>query len=206
MLLKRQLCAIGALCVVILSTCTPCLGFILAPSLRISRGARRIGAITEECSLDETAGDCLSSAGYELQEEEFMSVSQVFVAQVESLRTSHASYEDASSAQGSNLIKYHKRNKRGKHFLSSSETADDDENSHVANMEYNRLVGEDDVVLVDVIRKPGMSSVSRAFPGMSSVVKARCLFHTCVVLYTYQLIVYISRLCCSGWSSKIPPF
>ena len=40
-----------------------------------------------------------------------------------------------------------------------------DGNTHVANMEYNTLVGEDDVVLVDVVRKPGMSSVSRAFPA-----------------------------------------
>jgi 6-phosphofructokinase 1 len=35
--------------------------------------------------------------------------------------------------------------------------------SHVANLQFHELV-DDDVVLVDIVRKKGMSSVSRAFP------------------------------------------
>jgi 6-phosphofructokinase 1 len=42
---------------------------------------------------------------------------------------------------------------------------DDDEqrNTHVANLEYNELISDDEVVMVDIVRKPGMKSVSRAF-------------------------------------------
>lgn len=161
-----------ALCICILCTVHPCNAFVIPPKFEFARHGRRllqaspVDIAPEECSInDEDAAACLSSAGYIQQQEPFMRVSQVFVAQVESLRDSHPSFEDSSS-NGSNLIKFHKRNKRGKHHLHcKNEDRCPDGNTHVANMEYNTLVGEDDVVLVDVVRKPGMSSVSRAFPA-----------------------------------------
>jgi 6-phosphofructokinase 1 len=121
----------------------------------------------EECYLDEEgAADCLSSAGFELQDNtngdsSFMMVTQVFVAQVESLRGSFPSYEEiGQETSGSNMIKYHKRRRREKILLTPDET----ENTHVANMEYNQLIDPNEVVLVDTVRKPGLLSVSRAFP------------------------------------------
>lgn len=120
----------------------------------------------EECSLEgEGASACLESTGFvEQPESSFMSITKVFVAEVESLRDSFPSYEDPSdTSEGSNVIKYHKRQKRGRHHLHCKEEMCQDENTHVANMEYNKLVGDNDVVLVDTVRKPGMSSISRAF-------------------------------------------
>ena len=135
------------------------------PRLSFSRNLVRVvystGRKDEECVLDESgAADCLASAGFVKQEEsrDFMQVNQVFVAQVESLRNCFPSYED------SNMIKFHKRQKRG-HLHGRSDGDYKDENTHVANMEYNTFVGDDEVVLVDVVRKPGMTSVSRAFPS-----------------------------------------
>jgi 6-phosphofructokinase 1 len=58
------------------------------------------------------------------------------------------------------MIKYHKRRRRGKILLTPDET----ENTHVANMEYNQLIDPNEIVLVDTVRKPGLLSVSRAFP------------------------------------------
>jgi 6-phosphofructokinase 1 len=160
-------------CLVGLPTWTTSLTF--TPRLEFPRGAAipknnhgfvlRASSLNEECSLDEQgAAACLSSAGFVQQEEDFMQVTQVFVAQVESLRSRFPSFED-SSTSGSNIIKFHKRQKRGQHHLHSSSSTEKNENTHIANMEYNQLVGGDEVVLVDVVRKPGMTSVSRAFPS-----------------------------------------
>lgn len=102
MLLKWQLCTT---CAAIAPARAPRLGFTLAPSLCISHGALCLLVITEACSLDEAAGDCLSSAGCELQEEEeLMSAPQACAAQAEPLRSSHASCEDASSTHCVKLI------------------------------------------------------------------------------------------------------
>jgi 6-phosphofructokinase 1 len=135
---------------------------------RLHRGfAIEALAELEECYLDEEgAADCLSSAGFVPQdntngESSFMMVSQVFVAEVESLRGRFPSYEALDQqTSGSNMIKYHKRRRRHKIL----HTTDENENSHVANMEYNQLIDPNEVVLVDTIRKPGLLSVSRAFP------------------------------------------
>jgi len=181
-LLKRRITAIVILFLALESLLVPCDSFTATPiTTTFHRGAMNFPKLgkyhivllhaaepPQECSLedDEGAAECLSSAGYIerdiTKESSFMSITQVFVAEVESLRDRFPSYEDSTAAQGSNLIKFHKRQKRGRHHLHSNVK---DENTHVANMEYNELVGQDQVVLVDVVRKPGMSSVSRAFPA-----------------------------------------
>lgn len=119
----------------------------------------------DECSLDdEAAGECLSSAGFILADQatSFMKVTQVYVARVESLRGRFPSFDDPGAANsGSNMIKYQKRRKQDHlHRSDSGQVA----NSRVANMEYNQMIDENEVVLVDIVRKPGMKGVSRAFP------------------------------------------
>eukprot|EP00521_Asterionellopsis_glacialis_P008430 CAMPEP_0195285968 /NCGR_PEP_ID=MMETSP0707-20130614/3608_1 /TAXON_ID=33640 /ORGANISM="Asterionellopsis glacialis, Strain CCMP134" /LENGTH=634 /DNA_ID=CAMNT_0040345545 /DNA_START=209 /DNA_END=2113 /DNA_ORIENTATION=+ len=160
-------------------------------------------AITvDECSLDEEdALTCLESVSfYEKDTSSFMTVTEVFVAEVESLRDKFSSFENEGD-EGSNMMKFNKRNKgydlhsiqqppqpqpqsqlnphnngaprRSSSSSSSSSShgdeefaADDDAefpNSHVANVEYNQVVADREVVLVDTVRKLGMKSVSRAF-------------------------------------------
>jgi 6-phosphofructokinase 1 len=146
----------------------PCVSFTVFPSRTYRFALLSQPEPTEECSLEaESAADCLESSGFIEQnnDESFMSITKVFTAQVESLRDSFPSYEDPSTASGTNLIKYHTRQKRSGHHLHCRDPVCQDDNSHVANMEYSELVDDDAVVLVDTIRKPGMESISRAFPS-----------------------------------------
>lgn len=116
----------------------------------------------QECSLDdEDAESCLSSTGYyKVDESSFVTVSEVFVAEVETLRDRFPSYEtvddDGNNKGSKNVIRFNKRK-------SASQLSEATENSHAANMEYNDLISERELVLVDTIRKPGMKSISRAF-------------------------------------------
>uniref|UniRef100_A0A6T9Y745 Phosphofructokinase domain-containing protein n=1 Tax=Asterionellopsis glacialis TaxID=33640 RepID=A0A6T9Y745_9STRA len=123
----------------------------------------------DECSLDEEdALACLESVSfYEKDTSSFMTVTEVFVAEVESLRDKFPSFENDGD-QGSNMMKFNKRNKGyGLHSMpQNGESSDGDvefTNSHVANVEYNQVVADREVVLVDTIRNLGMKSVSRAF-------------------------------------------
>lgn len=111
----------------------------------------------QECALDgDGASACLTDAGYKVDTSSFACVTEVFVAEVESLRDEFESFETEGD-ETSNIIKYNKRF-GGSHILSES-----DGKPSRANMEYNELIGERDIVLVDTVRKEGMSSVSRAF-------------------------------------------
>lgn len=140
----------------------------------------------EECSLDNNNDseqeiyDCLLEAGYtdvtttttsESSASDIASattssslqhviITKVFVAELETLRHNFPSYE-TSYDMGSNMIKYNKRKKQLQQ--SSSQLSSDVKNTHIANMEYNHLVDDQEMVLVDTVRIPGMSSISRAF-------------------------------------------
>lgn len=134
----------------------------------------------EECDLDEAgASDCLSLSGYTPKTSSYVTVSEVYVAEIETLRDRFDSYDDESDKN--NIIKFNKRRKRGTHAFantttsafSSSSNGDYQEpaqsrlladNTHVANLEYTEIVGDDEIVLIDTVRKPGMQSISRAFP------------------------------------------
>jgi len=119
----------------------------------------------DECSLDEEdALACLESVSfYEKDTSSFMTVTEVFVAEVESLREKFPSYENEGD-EGSNMVKFNKRNK-GYDLHSVQQSNGDEEltNTHVANLEYNQVISDREVVLVDTVRKLGMKSVSRAF-------------------------------------------
>jgi 6-phosphofructokinase 1 len=146
-----------------------------------------------ECSLDEgseASGECLQRKGYVVDTSSFVTVSQVYVAQVESLRDSFPSFDDKKNGgeestsigavgAGSNVIKSSKRVAPAKYSIhhplfensttamsttSKQNVVASSSSSHSSNLEYNSLVSEDEVVLVDAIRKPGISnSISRAF-------------------------------------------
>jgi 6-phosphofructokinase 1 len=114
-----------------------------------------IATSTKECSLDDDdIFACLAEEGYVEDSSAFATISKVYVAEIESLRDFFPSYEDSV---GSNVMKKG-FNKRRRHLGELTEL-----NSHVANLEYNQLIGENELILVDTVRKPGMQSVSRAF-------------------------------------------
>ena len=142
---------------------------------------------TDECSLDDKEiFSCLAKQGYR---EATIRIDRVMVAEIESLRDSFPSFENEGDT-GSNMIKFSKRLRR-KHlhhpaltvaentFNSTTDrgrsvakreyggNGGDDvfasSSTHTVNMEYNRLVGPREVVLVDTVRTDHMSFVSRAF-------------------------------------------
>ena len=141
---------------------------------------------SDECDLDEVgASDCLSLSGYIPKTSSYLTVTEVYVAEIESLRDRFGSYDDENNKN--NIIKFNKRRKRGTHAFANSTSISSSssnmfgsnmdsnnqeaaqsglqsDNTHVANLEYNDLVGDDEIVLVDTVRKPGMQSISRAFP------------------------------------------
>jgi len=128
-----------------------------------------VGALADgKCSLnDDFAGECLSSTGFVKGSSSFAIVTEVYVAAVESLRGRFPSFEE-DGTEGSNMIKYNKRLGRRCDVLhSDSDSASNNTNlssSHEANMEYNQIVSDQELVLVDIVRKPGMAGISRAFP------------------------------------------
>lgn len=118
----------------------------------------------EECSLEdeEGVGSCLSDSGlYTARTDSFVTVNEVFVADVDSLRDRFPSHCDAHDDEDgrvtTNVMKSGKM-RRGHHVHSGGDMS----TSHV-DMEYNNLISNDELVLVDVVRKPGMGGVSRAF-------------------------------------------
>jgi len=172
----------------------------------------------DECSLrddddNHDINDCLSLTGYTPSTKSFQIVTEVFVAQVESLRDRFESYE-MNGVPKKNRIKFNKRRTKGQHILANStvlenrsdddDTGDDDDDDYednydpakemqkdhsseeqqsssgssrqsgggnvrshtysVANLEYNELIADDEVVLIDTVRRPGIGSISRAFP------------------------------------------
>ena len=151
---------------------------------RISAPITAAASSSDECDLDEAgASDCLSLSGYIPKTASYLTVTEVYVAEIESLRGRFDSYDDENNKN--NIIKFNKRRKRGTHAFANStgssssnmfggkkdsnsreaaQSGLQSDNTHVANLEYNELVGDDEIVLVDTVRKPGMQSISRAFP------------------------------------------
>jgi len=143
----------------------------------------------EECSIDDDdIFACLAEQGY--KEDPSITVDKVFVAEIDSLRGTFPSFENKGDT-GSNMIKYNKRLRR-KHRhhpamsrLSNNTDVSDgsgrdsrltpsatkiagdyrqaDSSSHKANLEYNRLVGARELVLVDTVRTENSPGLSRAF-------------------------------------------
>lgn len=139
----------------------------------------------DQCDLeDDGAEACLSVTGmYQPNTSPFMLVSDVYVSQVESLRDRFPSFEgDEHEGFSKNMVKFNKRKLKGHHQFYANSTMEDateyaneddvqpptrngkGSSSHMANLEYSELIDNDEVVLVDTVRKPGMKSVSRAFP------------------------------------------
>jgi len=142
----------------------------------------------EECSIDDDEiFSCLAEQGY--KEDPSIQVERVFVAEIDSLRGTFPSFENEGDT-GSNMIKYNKRLRR-KHrhhpamsrFSNNTDVSDSsgrgsrstpstknngdyrqaDKSSHKANLEYNRLVGARELVLVDTVRTESSPGLSRAF-------------------------------------------
>jgi len=146
---------------------------------RVRRAAKegdRVGT-NDECPIDAgNAGKCLVDTGFYRKEiSPSIKVNEVYVAELESLRDRHESYEpsavggdvDEGCTFNSNRIEFQRR-KSHRGFHPASGTGGSSSllfSTHSANIKYNELVSEEEVVLVDVVRKPGSSpsSVSRAF-------------------------------------------
>ena len=118
----------------------------------------------------------LAMAGY--VKDPSATITEVYVAEIESLRDHFSSFEEIGSEEGSNIIKFNKRSRGGLGYGTSANEDDEDNDSssssststtptHVANIEYNDLVGERELVLVDIRRKPAETTatkpISRAF-------------------------------------------
>lgn len=141
----------------------------------------------EECTLEsDNAADCIEAQGayYRRDTSPYITVTEVLVAQVETLRGRFPSFENEGD-EGSNMMKYNKRNRGfytrpealGKNATTNGDgmpVNDVEDSSHgpsshpmntrQVNVEYTTLIGDQEMVLVDKIRKPGMKSISRAFP------------------------------------------
>jgi len=135
----------------------------------------------EECSIVDDEDECMVRSGYVKSSSSSTAagISKVYVAEIESLRQSFDSFERLDSI-GKNMIRYNRRwgsnparrrreeeeysdqptkNKKKKRRQQHKEkNPSTTVNTHVANLEYNRLVGEDDIVLVDTIRSSSSSS------------------------------------------------
>lgn len=98
-------------------------------------------------------------------------ITKVYVAKIESLRDQFASYEISDNTIGQqqqnnkNVIRFNKRLQRQGSITATNASGRNNDmiNTHVANLEYNHLIEDDEIVLVDTVRVPGMKSVSRAF-------------------------------------------
>lgn len=145
------------------------------------------GLQDDECSLEsDDASDCIKAQGpyYRRDTSEYVTVREVLVAQVDTLRGRFPSFENEGD-HGSNMMKYNKRN-RGFYTLPSPAEAESNTTTttaisevnntqfrgtsgvtnigtHQVNVEYTTLIGDEELVLVDTLRKPGMKSISRAF-------------------------------------------
>jgi 6-phosphofructokinase 1 len=97
-----------------------------------------------------------------------ITVQNIFVAHVETLRDRFPSFEDSSNDEtSSHVLNYNQRRHRENRDELNECDVDDtycNADSHVANLQFNELVEDDEVVLVDTVHKNGMQSVTRAFP------------------------------------------
>lgn len=141
-----------------------------------------------ECSLFNTDGklldQCLRQQGYDENTSEHMMVTRVFKANLESLRHYFPSSDTANHRmefQRPQLPPLHGRNSTAQDPSTpcdrsetwdnptSSEAMDADRHnegkdaSHTLRMNYNELLSDDDIILVDTVRSPYMQSISRAF-------------------------------------------
>ena len=122
----------------------------------------------EECPLDNLSRECLTGAGYASMNDPARLVQQIYVAEIESLRNYFDSYENEDE-EGSNRIKFNNDRRGWDPILDAeaSKISDGDSsspvNTHVANREYNFLIEDDELVLLDTIRKSDSCGVSRAF-------------------------------------------
>jgi 6-phosphofructokinase 1 len=117
---------------------------------------------SDNCSLDDDqdAAACLLGEGY-IPVEQIQPVTQIFVAKLEKLS------DRFDSSQKTNLIRYDRASRRQRlskfHHDSTNAPSSLMSMSSRVDMEYNDLMDDDDVVLVDIARRKGGSRVSRAF-------------------------------------------
>jgi 6-phosphofructokinase 1 len=101
-------------------------------------------------SEDKDTAEVCFDAGYVRDKASFVTVSEVFVAELETLTDRFPSCDKCG-----NVMKYAKRKR--------STREDSVSTSSHENMEYNQLISERELILVDVVRKEGMTSMSRGF-------------------------------------------
>jgi 6-phosphofructokinase 1 len=152
----------------------------------------------EECSIleDESIFACLTDQGY--VEDPSISIQKVFVADIESLRNNKhfTSFEPqpGSSSDNNTMQQYNQRLRRrrrrhSRHPVhhsfgmqsSNNTTVASTEptytvNSHRDNLEYNRVVNDHEVVLVDTVRKPATTTTDGPQSQQSQYMVSRA-FH-----------------------------
>lgn len=113
---------------------------------------------SDNCSIDDEndVAACLLGEGY-VPAERIEPVTQVYVAKLEKLS------DRFESSQKTNLIRFDSASRRQRLSKFHHESATSTSTSSRVDMEYNNLMDDDDLVLVDIARRKGQSRVSRAF-------------------------------------------
>jgi 6-phosphofructokinase 1 len=113
---------------------------------------------SDNCSIDDENDTvaCLLGEGY-VPAERIEPVTQVYVAKLEKLS------DRFESSQKTNLIRFDRASRRQRLSKFHHESAASTSTSSRVDMEYNNLMDDDDLVLVDIARRKGQSRVSRAF-------------------------------------------
>lgn len=119
---------------------------------------------SDTCAFDDDndSAACLLGEGY-VQAEQIEPVTQIFVAKLEKLS------DRFESSQKTNLIRYDRASRRQRvskfhhDSASAAQSSSPMSMSSRVDMEYNDLMDDDDVVLVDIARRKGRSRSSRAF-------------------------------------------
>ena len=111
----------------------------------------------ESCSIEDEndAAACLLGEGY-VPAQRIQPISQVFVAKLEKLS------DRFGSSQKTNLIRYDRASRRQREHMFHRQPTSISSTSRV-DMEYNVLMDDDDLVLVDIARNKEKSRLSRAF-------------------------------------------
>lgn len=141
-----------------------CFGFVVVDPCRRAAESGKSSSLLHLGGASDSSND-VHLSGFQRTD---ISIQEVYVSRVETLRNRFPSFEGENGADGgrTNTPRYNERRQR-EYGEGQEECNMDDEycnvNSHVANLQFHELVDDDDVVLVDLVRKSGMSSVSRAF-------------------------------------------
>ena len=116
----------------------------------------------DECRLDdegEALNDCLVNEGYTADDHEELFVTKIYKAKLE-----HLGSRFKSSNKSNQKVEFTKPQLPPRFSNNTYVSAASKEtNSHVFDLQYSHLMTDDDIVLVDCVRRPNMQPVSRAF-------------------------------------------